>query len=515
MKMFKNKLLKLGSVALVLSTVISCSDDVLDEVVDTNSIPVSLFDSSEELINAGLQGVYKPLQSQGLYGRWLYFLQDYTSDEVNVSIPQPPIQTIADYRLSNDSEATNNYWDSCFSGIRSANIVISSLQSIEDPSEGLLAIMAEARFLRGHYYFLLTTRFGGVPLNLVDSGSNLRRSSFAESMQVVIDDFTFASENLLDFGASADGIDKEVASAYLGKALLFSIEPANFGNSPEVYDRAFEALDRVQSYSLSANYDDNFNYEGEGNEESLFEVEFSRVDVSDTQFWAANIPRGRSDITMRSVEYSSWGNGSPSEELLSDYETNSDGEVDPRQAATFWMPDAPFANGTKVWGVDADNLNAQFGAPAAGTECTRKFSEYIENEGSLVGSGINFRILRFADVLLLKAEAALYKTTPDMGMAITLMNQVRARPSVDMPPYPRPEAGFPCSNIDETFEALVHERRIELAMEGKRTIDLGRWNLDFEVLSPIKPGYSSNKRFFPIPNIELTTNTNFGDDNPQ
>lgn len=514
MKKIKNKLFKLGSVALVLSTIISCSDDVLDEPTDTNSIPVELFDTREDLIDAGLQGIYKPLQSQGLYGRWLYFLQDYTSDEVQVSIPQPPIQTIADYRLNNDSEATNKYWESCFAGIRSANIIISSLGSIDDPSDATLALIAEARFLRGHYYFLLTTRFGGVPLNLADEGSNLRRSTFAESMQVVIDDFTFAADNLNETSDSATTPNKEVAAAYLGKALLFSIEPGDFGNKPEIYDQAFEALNRVQSYSLVANYDDNFNVNGEGNAESLFEVEFtSNLDISETQFWAANIPRGRSDITMRSVEYSSWGNGSPSNELKAAYETNADGELDPRLAATFWFPGAEFANGTRVWGTDADANNPEFGAPAAGTECTRKFSEYIENDGSLVGSGINFRILRFADVLLLKAEAALYKTNSDMGMAINLMNEVRSRPSVDMPAYPTDD--FPCSNINETFEALVHERRIELAMEGKRTIDLGRWGLDFEVLAPIRQGYNSNRRFFPIPNIELNTNTNFGDDNPQ
>lgn len=528
MKLFKNKFLKLGSCALFLSLSFSCSDDVLDEPEDTNSLPLELFDSSEELIAGGLQGVYRPFQSQGLYGRWLYFLQDYTSDELTVSIPQPPIQTIADYRLSNDSEASTKYWASCFAGIRSANSVLAILETIE-PTTVINSAIAEARFLRGHYYFLLATRFGGVPLNLSDESSNLARSTFPESMEVVIDDFTFASENLLDFGEAGDRPNKEVALAYLGKALLFSIEPNDFSRKPEIYDQAFEALDAVQNYSLVRDYDDNFNTRGEGNSESLFEAEFtSGVDVSQTQFWAANIPRGRSDITMRSVEYSSWGNGSPSNELLDAYEVlvpevtdPVTGEVleeevvDPRRDATFWRPDLEFANGSRVWGTDGDQLNGGFGAPSDGTACTRKFSEYIENDGSLVGSGINFRILRYADVLLLKAEAALFKTAPNMALAIDLMNEVRERPSVNMPPYPRPEAGFPCSNIEETFDALVHERRIELALEGKRTVDLGRWGLDLEVLSRVKPGYNTNKRFFPIPLSELTTNSNFGEDNPQ
>lgn len=511
----KSFIYKVGCVFGLSATFLSCSDDVL-EVRNENVPPIELFSTNEVLLKGAVNAIYKPMQSQGSYGRWQYFLEDITSDEVFTSVGQPPIDRIAAYRLDNDTEANTLYWESCFAGIRAANNFLAGIPEVTDANK---AFVAEARFLRGHYVFLLTSRFSGIPLNdeTVLEVVPSPRTSYAESMQFAIDDFTFASENLPAVGEQERGRPtSSSAFAYLGKALLFSIEPTDFGSKPEVYDQAFNAFDNVTGYSLVDNYDDNFNYAGEYNNESIFEIDFSRLDVGQTQFWSSNLPDGRTDITMRSVEYSSWGNGTPRPTFLAEYETKEvDGEEvdDPRKAATFWSPGAPYASGSKVWGEDADEMNNAFGAPASGTSCTRKFSEYIENAGSFTGSGINFRIIRLADVLLMKAEAALFKSSPDMGLALTLMNQVRRRPSVDMPDYPTEE--FPCSNIDETFEALVHERKIELAMEGKRTLDIGRWGIDEQVLSPIINGYNSNKRFLPIPNTELLTNPVFGADNPQ
>lgn len=511
-------LIKIGKITAfaALAAFTSCSDDVLDEATtNVNNLDVSLFDSQEELVSNTLIGLYKPMQSQGLYSRWLYFLEDYTSDEVQVSIPQPPIQRIADYGLDNDTEANNLYWDSAFTGIRNANTLLATLENLENPTDFINSVIAEVRFLRGHYLFLVVSRFGGVPLNFSADVVPLPRTTFAESMQAIIDDFAFAAENLGSVGEVEQGRpSNETAYAYLGKAQLFSVEPQNFGNSPEVYEQAFNSFSQVQSFSLVDEYDDNFNYDGENNPESIFEIPFTRQNVQETDFWSANIAAGRTDITFRSVEYSSWGNGSPTSTMLSAYEDKPDGTTDPRMGKTFWFPGDEYGpSNDRIWGQDPDSGRDGFGAPMAGTPCTRKFSEYIENTGSLEGSGINFRIIRYADVLLMQAEAALFKNTPDIGLAMELCNQIRRRASVQMPDYPT--ADFPFNSVDEAFRAIVHERRVELAMEGKRTVDLGRWGLDEEVLAPLKPGYNSNKRFFPIPNTELVSNPNFGADNPQ
>jgi len=494
-----------------LLTTVSCSDDVLN-VTNTNVPNEDVFEGSIILQQGAVNGIYKPMQSQGSYSRWQYLLEDLTSDEIVLSINQPAIQRIVDYNLDNDTEANTNYWNSCFAGVRAANDVINSYSEI---NESNIRFVAEARFLRGHYFFLLASQFGGLPINLSSEPTPTPRSTFAETFEVIIEDFTFAAENLPSRAEQDLGRpNTETAFAYLGKAHLFSIEPLNFGNSPEAYDSAFDAFDQVTSYSLSAEYTDNFNEGGEYNNESLFEIDFRRQNAGETEIWSANLPDGISDVTFRSVEYSSWGNSLPRQSLLDEYEEKSPGVIDPRQGDTFWFRGDSYGASGRIWGTDADANRGDFGNPAAGNTCSRKFSEYIEYDGSLEGSGINFRIIRYADVLLMKAEAALFKSSPDMGLAISLMNQVRSRASVQMPGYPIPGL-FPCSNINETFDALVHERKIELALEGKRKLDLGRWRRDQEILSPIKPGYNTNRRFFPIPNSELLTNPVFGEDNPQ
>jgi len=284
------------SMVLISSAVLlkSCSDDALN-IENTNVPDIELFQTSDVLLKGAVNAIYKPMQSQGMYSRWQYFLEDLTSDELFINISQPPIQRIADYRLDNDTEANTLYWESCFAGVRAANNVINSITEINETNTTFLA---EARFLRGHYIFLLTSRFSGVPLNFTTKVESLQRLSFDESMQAAIDDFTFAAENLPEKGAQEKGrATKGAAYAYLGKSLLFSIKPNEFGSKPEIYQKAYDAFDKITGYSLAANYDDAFNYAGEYNDESLFEVDFQRIDVGQTQFWSANLAEGRTDLT--------------------------------------------------------------------------------------------------------------------------------------------------------------------------------------------------------------------------
>lgn len=499
--------------ALSMLAVTSCSDDVL-EVKNTNQVNIDLFTNSVQLQQGALNGIYKPLQTTGAYSRWQYFLEDYTSDELIVNVAgQPDIQNIADYELTPESVSSSSYWDSNFAGFRRANAFLENIGELNDSNA---SFVAEARFLRAHYLFSLASRFGGVPLNLSTTPANLPRASYEDTFELIIDDLTFAAENLPAKGDQQKGRPTSgSAYAYLGKAHLFSIEPADFRQSPEVYDAAFDAFSAVSGYTLVSEYTDNFNQAGEYNDESLFEVDFTRQDQSATQVWAGAVPDGVTDITFRSMDYSSWGNSQPQPTLLAAYEEQSPGVVDPRQGDTFFFPgDVYGANSgnTAIWGQTPDPNDGSY-TPASGTITSRKFSEYIDFDNSPQGSGVNFRIIRYADVLLMQAEAALFKSSPDMGLAIDLMNQVRARPSVNMPPYPTVD--FPCSNIDETFEALVHERRIELALEGKRSADLARWNLDVAAYAGLKVNFNPNKRRFPIPSSETLNNPNFGAGNPQ
>ena len=120
---------------------------------------------------------------------------------------------------------------------------------------------------------------------------------------------------------------------------------------------------------------------------------------------------------------------------------------------------------------------------------------------NLAESGTNWPIIRYADVLLMYAEAA--NENGKIQEAIDALNRVRAR--VDMPPYPTGK--WTVSNQEEVFDAIVHERRVELAFEYHRYNDLRRWGLAEEVLGPL--GYiAPRNEYMPLPQAEVDTNPN-------
>src|SRR5699024_5653641 len=115
---------------------------------------------------------------------------------------------------------------------------------------------------------------------------------------------------------------------------------------------------------------------------------------------------------------------------------------------------------------------------------------------------VNTPVLRLGGVILMAAEAANENNNP--SKAIKYLNRIRNRPSIAMPEYPTSK--YPVSNKQEIFEAIVHERRVELAFEFQRLHDLRRWEIANKELGPL--GYEAPKhRYFPIPQSELDNNS--------
>jgi len=137
---------------------------------------------------------------------------------------------------------------------------------------------------------------------------------------------------------------------------------------------------------------------------------------------------------------------------------------------------------------------------------------YKTDPGGYLESAINMRTIRYAEVLLNLAECEL--ELGNTGVAIGLMNQIRARPSVDMPPYPT--ANYPVSNANEVMDALMHEKRVELSSEQIRNRDILRWRtagkFDVDPISHFTP----KLQLLPIPQGEIDNNANMSqaDQNP-
>ncbi len=474
--------------------IVSCNEDEYLQFQDTNGLNPSILEATPDLQEAAVVAIYSPFRTEGMYGRYGNFLYDHVSDELSISISgQPQLSRISEFLLDGTFDAPSGFYKAAYSGIAKANFVIEGSKKYTTDPEFYEPLVAEAYFMRGVFYYILATRFGDVPIKIGESTRGFQpKSPQAKVLQQVVSDLKIGSEGMRTKETQSVGrATNETAYAMLGKTYLYLKQ----------YEDAYAAFEKVKSYSLTPNYIDNFNVAGEFNDESLFEIDFRKGALDG--IWGNNVGNKNIMSTLRSADYSGWGNSRPNPVILDAYEDD-----DPRFGDTWWITGDTYGSG-RVWGVDPDV--GDFSGPTIGGITMKKYSSYIEDDVHTQDNGTNIRLLRYADVLLMKAEAELFRSGGSLSNAIALMNQVRSRPSVNMPLYGSPEmdaAGYPVNSVEEAFRALIHERQIELAGEGKRFLDLQRWDLDMEYLfnSGIKPNYSLEKRFLPIPVEQIDTN---------
>ena len=257
------------------------------------------------------------------------------------------------------------------------------------------------------------------------------------------------------------------------------------------------------------NYSDNFSgdvYSGtskvtdgtEFNAESVFEVAF--VDKGDNNFnWGYDGEGATNPVsTVRNQEYGIvWGNVIPSNRLLDEFE-----DGDPRYKFTILeVGDAILTKGGTVPGkvlTKGDlNVDSSIRKGVVLKRVFRKYSIYDWDDNGFHPGGVNQRVIRYADVLLMLAECEAEVGTP--GQAATYINMVRARPSVNMP-------AVTLASKNAALAAVMHERAVELAAEEVASIDILRWRKKgyFPSIKPDpKPGQVD---LFPIPSAETSTN---------
>jgi len=480
---------------LLLFSINSCDTDNL-ELTDPNSVSTALadFPKNESEFLAGINAAYSPLQAQGLYARWMHYVLDNMGldNEANSGIAAE-LNQFYEFNISPDNSNVFVYWKNCYNGIFRTNILLDSIDNINNietlSADQKNAHIGELRFLRAFYYFLLTSRFGDIPL--YTSGDNgidgFPKSSRDDVYQLIISDLNEASNLLMTKDAAEPGrATKGAANSLLGKVHLFRAD----------YSAAKAAFDNVINggqHSLVANYFDNFTGETELNSESVFEALF--VFAGGAYSWNAADDTGFTESSVLAAEYGFKGfhNVNPANDLVAEYE---DGDI--RKDENFYFPgDTYGANGDLI--VTQADIGAE-------TATWRKYMLTYKQDTDLTFfnfSDINWRIIRYADVLLMAAEAE--NELGNITTAISLMNEVRTR--VNMPLYGSTEmnAIFPVSNQSEVFTAIVHERRVELAGEMIRFPDLVRWGLADDILPDFKAGISE---VLPIPQGEIDTNLN-------
>jgi starch-binding outer membrane protein, SusD/RagB family len=461
----------------------SCTEKDL-ELIDPNNITPDTFFKNEVQVQSAVNAAYVHMQTNALYGRLQFYMLDNMSQE-NGGNGQQEADKVTYKNFSFDSSNGDiaNYWETCFRGIAKANFVIDNSNLINAipamSQEKKNKFIAEARFLRANYYFLLVRRFGDLPLydKIVNVGAP--RSPKQAIYDLIIQDLTYASTNLLPKGVEVKGrADKGAAQALLGKVLLFQ----------KSYGLALAAFNSMTGYGLETNFYDNFTEETEHGIESVFEVEYDK-DLGTGAIWNSAVSgQGLNEATFRGQDYGNlnWFNVYPSDDLLDEYEVG-----DKRYVASFYSVGDLYNNGASTMVVDNFKENGGNIRRAA----WKKYQNYYKRTSENFESSINAKVIRYADVLLMKAECE--NEVGTQAAAVGYINQVRAR------------AGIPALATTLTkaqvFIAIIHERKVELCGEQVRFDDILRWELASTELAGSNFLAGKNE-LWPIPDREISTN---------
>lgn len=484
---------------LCIAFVNSCDESDL-ELTNPNELSPETYFNTEAQVESAVNAVYANLQTIGLYTRHMFFMMDNMAHENggNNQLEADKRQYL-NFSFDANHGGIRAYWDSCYRGINKANFVIGNQEKINAIPDGLLSqelkdkYIGEAKFLRALYYFYLVTRFGDVPLITIipDTSEGFPRAPKEEVYDQIVADLTDAAAVLFEKGDDETGrATKGAAYALLGKTHLYR----------ENYQLAMDAFNQIYGdYSLEAEFFDNFKEETEHGPESIFEVEYND-DLGNGSIWNSDFSgEGPNEVTFRGQEYGmfDWFNVFPSDDLLNEYEAG-----DSRFDDSFYVLGDVTGGGQTVTGA---NLPSNGGGNAG----WRKYQNYYKDANEDMASGINMKVIRYADVLLMMAEAELYRPGGSVATAIGYINEVRSRPSVSLTPL---SIGLTAT---QAFDALVHERKVELAGEQVRFPDIVRWGIaDTELAGTnFREGVHE---LLPIPDAEIVSNENINpeDQNP-
>jgi tetratricopeptide (TPR) repeat protein len=519
----------------------SCKENNL-EVSNPNDLSPDTYFKTEAQVQAAINAAYGNMQTTGLYNRVMWFGNDNMAHEnIGGSGLEADKRQYLNFSYDPSHAAIPAYWASCYNGIKKANLIITNEDKINKIPDGVMSparkakFVGEAKFLRAFYHWLLVVRFGGVPISLGDpTVTALPRSSVAEVYAQIEADLNDAAAKCLPKDQEQKGrVTKGAAYALLGKVLLYQ----------KKYQAALDAFNKVTGYELDPVFFNNFKEETEHNIESIFEVEFNKDAGYSNQWGGDRADAGLNEATFRGQEYGfDWDNAIVSKNCFNEFETIAKGSSkdDPRIEYSFLIPKTITKAGTGatltnriVYNGNKDTIEYLPQAQSDGTQYPRvkwrKYSVYYKQKAVENNcTGVNFRPIRYADVILMMAECQ--ANLGNLTAAVALMNQIRARADVDMPRYGTAEMNvkYPVGTLTQFMDALEHERKVELCGEFHRWNDLIRWGKATSFITALKASgtlpvkeqnemqYSENKLLWPIPQEEINNNPKItnADQNP-
>ncbi len=485
----------------------SCTEDFVNLSNPNDHTAGSFWKTGEDALR-GANSVYTALYFDGLYMRLYPWVMDVRADDMRNTSPWW-ITDLTNYVTSPENPCYIAPWEHNYKGIFWANQVLEYVPGINMDNDLKDRIIAEAKFLRGLYYYHLVIAYRNIPIitSLPSNSDEFfpSQSTPEEAWAQVIQDFSDAMVVLPvkeDYAASDLGrATKGAAAGFLAKSYIINQR----WNEAEPLLKAIIDGD-YGSYSLVENYRDNFTEANENNSESLFEVQFDREVGGTFLGWSGDPQPDWSKTSGKARTYAplgfGWGDITPTDWIFNEFmeETTTGGGIDPRAMACMIF-DYP---GSMVYGQPWNSVSLP-----NYVHLRKYLNDDLYPDEVEWRSGINERILRYSDILLLYAECLneLNRTSE----AYPYIQEVRDR--ADLEDLATVHPGM----AQETMrEQLDHERALEFCFEAQRYVDLVRWGYfndpeKVEMLISRDPEYENwipGREYLAIPPTEIDVNSN-------
>jgi starch-binding outer membrane protein, SusD/RagB family len=455
----------------------SCGKDFLTEPPRKVTID-NLINNPQDGAQRVIGSVYSELYSWGEHSFSWIGITSITSDDADKGSDPGDSGTdkleLDNWDFTSTSLSFSEVWINNFEGIGRAAYAIRFINEMDLPADEKARYIGEAQLLRAYFYFNLVRSFGGVPLidHVLESQADIDAASVRASSEQIYafieKDLTEAIGKLPSTVPTAENgrVTSGAAQALLAKVYLYE---SKWTASKDMCD----AIITSGHYSLLTDYSKIWKESGEFSSESIWEVNCigTTPNCGIPGYFVVQAPRGPGGL--------GWGFNTPTTDLVNAYEPG-----DVRKDATI------ITTGQTLW----DGFVVNAGAPNPYYNYKSYVSKTQESfNGNDDQTNKNLRILRYGEILLIKAEVENELQNPTE--AIAALNQIRNRANL-----PNTTA----TDYNSLKEAIWKERRVEMAFEHDRTFDLRRTGRAGTVLRALGKNYVDGKSdLFPIPQSQI------------
>ncbi|MFW5706486.1 MAG: RagB/SusD family nutrient uptake outer membrane protein [Bacteroidota bacterium] len=546
MNNIKNKLTYALAVVLLMFAAQGCKDDLLDtKPYGVLAEGVSSAGTVDKLVVAAYAGLGQHFfgNAETFAGPVSNWVMDVRSDDAYKGgggiTDRTDIHQLETATLDPTNYAAHQKWRNGLFAIARTNLAIREIIKLDDPQYPKEIRIAEMRLLRAFFHFELKRNFNQIPYLLEETdpleASNTEHSS-EELYDMIEEDLQFAYDKLPNSQSDIGRVNKYVAAALLSKLYI----------ETQQWDKALVKLDFVMSgpYGLEQEFGSLSTLEVQNGPEAVFTIQFSTANNYANHNWGNLL-----NVTASpGIDAGGYANGDDfyhgSQNLVNAFRTGSDGlplfetfnnedvltgdysgPLDPRVDFTVGRIGIPW-KGTALYAENWIRSQEYYPGFSGKKHLVAPDDPNIHNSFPWAASGLNFMIIRYAEVLLWKAEA-LIESNQDLDLARELINQVRLRAKNSTYVQTLDDSGdaanyviepYPDDNWNQDFarEALRFERRLELAMEGHRFFDLVRWNKAATVMNQYyqteaeKVQYlegavfvAGKHEYLPVPQVEI------------